>query len=479
MKILEYTSFIPPRRNPAYDKVRQAIERDDFRSAQVKKLVNLNHGKFYRARLGRADRLLFCTVRHGGETYALLLEIIDNHAYDKSRFLRGMDIDEDKIPDADAGEAGAEAQPLRYLHPQRHRLHWLDKAISFDDAQQAVYEMPAPLVIVGSAGSGKTALTLEKMKEMPGDVLYLTHSAYLAQSARDLYSAHGYRRDDQECTFLSYREFLESIQVPAGREAMWRDFAAWFSRLRQQFKGIEAHQAFEEIRGVIAAAAGGPLTREQYLGLGQRQSIFAQAEREALFDLFDKYRAWLAEHRLFDLNLAAHERLALAMPRYDFIVIDEVQDLTMVQLALALKTLKKPGQFLMCGDSNQIVHPNFFSWSQVKTLFWQDPSLAEAQQLQVLRANFRNGEQVTRVANTLLKIKHSRFGSIDRESNFLGRCRRWRGRHGHPAGRWRQGTARAQCTDAPLDPVRGAGAARRRQARGAQAVRYAADLLGP
>lgn len=419
MKILEYTSFIPPRRNPAYDKVRQAIERDDFRSAQVKKLVNLNHGKFYRARLGQADRLLFCTVRHGGETYALLLEIIDNHAYDKSRFMRGMDIDEDKIPDADAGEAGAEAQPLRYLHPQRHRLHWLDKAISFDDAQQAVYEMPAPLVIVGSAGSGKTALTLEKMKDMPGDVLYLTHSAYLAQSARDLYSAHGYRRDDQECTFLSYREFLESIQVPAGREAMWRDFAAWFSRLRQQFKGIEAHQAFEEIRGVIAAAAGGPLTREQYLGLGQRQSIFAQAEREALFDLFDKYRAWLAEHRLFDLNLAAHERLALAMPRYDFIVIDEVQDLTMVQLALALKTLKKPGQFLMCGDSNQIVHPNFFSWSQVKTLFWHDPSLAEAQQLQVLRANFRNGEQVTRVANTLLKIKHSRFGSIDRESNFL------------------------------------------------------------
>lgn len=419
MKILEYTSFIPPRRNPAYDKVRQAIERDDFRSAQVKKLVNLNHGKFYRARLGQADRLLFCTVRHGGETYALLLEIIDNHAYDKSRFMRGMDIDEDKIPDADADEAGAEAQPLRYLHPQRHRLHWLDKAISFDDAQQAVYEMPAPLVIVGSAGSGKTALTLEKMKDMPGDVLYLTHSAYLAQSARDLYSAHGYRRDDQECTFLSYREFLESIQVPAGREAMWRDFAAWFSRLRQQFKGIEAHQAFEEIRGVIAAAAGGPLTREQYLGLGQRQSIFAQAEREALFDLFDKYRAWLAEHRLFDLNLAAHERLALAMPRYDFIVIDEVQDLTMVQLALALKTLKKPGQFLMCGDSNQIVHPNFFSWSQVKTLFWHDPSLAEAQQLQVLRANFRNGEQVTRVANTLLKIKHSRFGSIDRESNFL------------------------------------------------------------
>jgi hypothetical protein len=101
------------------------------------------------------------------------------------------------------------------------------------------------------------------------------------------------------------------------------------------------------------------------------------------------------------------------------VVIDEVQDITTVQLALVLKTLRKPGHFLLCGDSNQIVHPNFFSWSQVKSLFWKDPKLAERQELRVLTANFRNGLEATRVANQLLKIKHKRFGSIDRESNFL------------------------------------------------------------
>jgi hypothetical protein len=74
---------------------------------------------------------------------------------------------------------------------------------------------------------------------------------------------------------------------------------------------------------------------------------------------------------------------------------------------------------MLCGDSNQIVHPNFFSWSQVKSLFWCDPHLAERQDLRVLTANFRNGPEVTRLANTLLNIKHRRFGSIDRESNFL------------------------------------------------------------
>jgi hypothetical protein len=293
--------------------------------------------------------------------YALMLEVIEQHAYDKSRFLRGADIDDAKIPAAEAAEAIENAEPVRYLHPDRRHVHWLDKVISFDDAQHAVYLQAAPLIIVGSAGSGKTALTLEKMKHAQGEVLYVTHSAYLAQAARDLYYAHGFEREGQEATFLSYREFLESIRVPTGREATWRDFSAWFARMRQQFKGIDAHQAFEEIRGVLAADASGVLTRDQCRPLGTRQSIFAASEREALYDLFERYRAWLQDARLFDLNLVAHDWHRHAQARYDFVVVDEVQDLTVVQLALVLQSLKKPGQFLLCGDPNQIVHPNFFS----------------------------------------------------------------------------------------------------------------------
>ena len=419
MKILEYVGLDISRVQAQYKKVRDAIERDDFRQAEVKKLSNLSHGKFYRAKLDYANRLLFSLVRHGDATYALMLEVIEQHAYDKSRFLRGAVIDEGKIPDIDATAAAAEALPVRYIHPARHDIHLLDKVISFDDAQEAVYRLPPPLIVVGSAGSGKTALTLEKLKHAEGEVLYVTHSAYLAQSARDLYYGYGFEHRAQEANFLSYREFIESLRVPAGREAGWRDFSHWFARQHQAFKGIDAHQAFEEIRGVITADAAGPLERGPYLALGIRQSIFAEAERDRLYDLFEKYRAWLAEAKLYDLNLVAHEWHQLAAPRYDFIVIDEAQDLTNVQLALVLATLKKPGHFLLCGDSNQIVHPNFFSWSKVKSLFWRDEALAQKQELKVLRANFRNGREATRVANTLLRIKHRRFGSIDRESNFL------------------------------------------------------------
>jgi hypothetical protein len=419
MRILEYINLDTSGVATAYRKIRDALARGDFAAAQVKKLTGLGHGKFYRARLNDTDRLLFSLVRQGEEVCALMLEVIRNHDYDSSRFLRGAAIDEAKVPDCTVAEALPEAQPVRYLHPERASMHLLDKPLSFDDAQEAIYRHPPPLIVVGSAGSGKTALTLEKLKHAEGEVLYVTHSAFLAQGARDLYYANGFEHHGQEAVFLSYREFVESIRVPAGREATWRDFSSWLVRMRQAFKGIDGHQAFEEVRGVIAAGAGGVLSRDDYRALGIRQSIFPAEQRDALYDLFEKYRAWLTDAKLYDLNLVAQEWLALAAPRYDFVVIDEVQDITNIQLALVLRTLKRPGHFLLCGDSNQIVHPNFFSWAQVKSLFWHDPALAERQDLRVLAANFRNGLEATRVANTLLKIKQRRFGSIDRESNFL------------------------------------------------------------
>ncbi len=425
MRLLTHHDLDIQRVRTQFAKLQQALARDDFKSPNLKKL---SPTPYWRFKLDQTNRLLVQFARHGDETVCLALEVILNHAYDHSRFLRGTTLDWQKIDMDDGPEGGTsdiaqQAAVLRYVHPQRGDFHVLDKVLSFDDAQQAVYEALAPLVLVGSAGSGKTALTLQKMRLARGRVLYVTQSSYLAQSAQAMYFAHGFEPDGQEPEFLSYRELIETLQVPAGHELTFAAFCGWFERNRSAVKqstgGLDAHALFEEFRGVISSRADGVLTRESYLGLGVRQSLLAADQRSAVFDLFEKYRTWLEGAGLFDLNLVAHAWLAKAVPVYDFVVVDEVQDLTTVQLALVLKTLAKPGQFLLCGDANQIVHPNFFSWSAVKTLFWQDEALARAQTISVLRANFRNGQAVTELANRLLRIKHARFGSIDRETNFL------------------------------------------------------------
>lgn len=425
MRLLIHHHLDTHRVRQQFAKLQQAVARDDFKSPNLKKLQPTPYWRF---KLDQTNRLLVQFARHGDETVCLALEVIHNHDYANSRFLRGAtlqwdQLDLDDAPTPSPADLTEHAPALRYLHPQRSEIHVLDKVLSFDDTQQAVYETPAPLVLVGSAGSGKTALTLEKLRQARGRVLYVTQSAFLAQSAQALYFAHGFEAEGQEPEFLSYREFIETLHVPPGRELDFSAFCGWFERYRSATKqatgGLDAHAILEEFRGVLSSRADGVLTRDAYLGLGVRQSLLAPAQRAAVFELFEKYRAWLSSGGFFDLNLVAHDWLARAKPTYDFMVVDEVQDLTAVQLALLLKTLAKPGQFLLCGDSNQIVHPNFFSWAAVKTLCWQDESLARSQTISVLRANFRNGQAVTQLANRLLKIKHARFGSIDRETNFL------------------------------------------------------------
>ena len=194
MRILEFAGLDVSRVKVAYRRVAECLTRDDFHGAQVKKLEGPMHGKFYRAKLNDSDRLLFSLVKYDGATCALMLEVIANHAYESSRFLRGVVIDEAKILNVEVNEAALLALPLRYLHPERSIMHWLDKPISFDDAQVAIFAARPPLIIVGSAGSGKTALILEKLKQVEGEVLYVTHSAYLAQNARNIYFGYGFEQ---------------------------------------------------------------------------------------------------------------------------------------------------------------------------------------------------------------------------------------------------------------------------------------------
>ncbi len=439
MRLLQYKDLNLRRVKAAFDKVKAAIEAGDFRSADVKKL---HAGPYYRAKLDYANRLLLQFARidrpdaeGGTETVCLALEVIENHAYERSRFLRGAAVDEGRIEREAAAEAKApaltaEATPLRWLGPGRTQFELLDKPIVFDDVQDEAYRHPAPLVVIGSAGSGKTAVTLARLREAEGRVLYVTLSAYLAQSARALYGALGFENPKQEVDFLSYRELLETLHVPPGREVTLPMFAAWCERHRQTLRPLgelDAQALFEEFRGVIGAQPAGPLPLADYLALGTRQSLLNAAQRELAHGLFQRYRAWLAEAGLHDSNLVAFEwRTQIAErqpPVYDLVVIDEVQDLTPVQLALVLALLKAPGQFILCGDSHQIVHPNFFSWAALKSLFWHGLAgdAAQRQPLKLLQANFRNTRAVTALANRLLKIKQARFGSVDRESNFLVR----------------------------------------------------------
>ena len=419
MKILEYNDLDTSRVSRQYQKLISFLEKDNFYSAGVRKFPEHD---LYRAKLDDSNRLLFKIMTFGGERYVLILEVVPNHAYDRSKFLRGTRIDESKIPTFEKSHIEKESLPsLIYVNPSSTRFHLLNKVISFDPEQQEIYHHPAPLIIIGPAGSGKTALTLEKMKRAYGQVLYVTLSPYLSDYSRNIYYSHHYENDEQEISFLSFREFLETMRVPEGREITYSIFAKWLLRFPRQQCVSDAHRLYEEFRGVITGSIIDEpwLSREDYLNLGVRRSIYLSNERELVYALFEKYLTFLRENGYYDPNILAYDYLKHVRQTYDFIVVDEVQDITNIQLQLILRSLKTSNHFILCGDSNQIVHPNFFSWSNLKSMLYNAESFEIQKVTRILVNNFRNSMAVTDLANKLLMVKQKRFGSIDRESTYL------------------------------------------------------------
>ena len=399
--------------------VAKHLERGDLSGIEASKL---SPSSFYGVKLNDSNHLLFKPVKYQDEIRFLLLEVVDGHSFETSRFLRGVTelIRPEPVVNFEGLQA-ANQDTLRYVDSANAQVHYLDRFIVFDADQSGIFHYPLPLILIGSAGSGKTSLVLEKLKVLTGDLLYVTLSSYLVHNARRLYYANSYENEHQSIDFLSFSELLETIQIPQGQEITPSIFLKWFERQGKSAVLKDSRKLYEEFRGVITGSHSDVpyLDRETYLNLGIRQSIYAPSERESAYSLFQKYLTFLKEEGYFDASILSYEYRQQVQPRYDAVIIDEVQDFTNSQLALILKTLKNPRQFLLCGDANQVVHPNFFSWSKLKSQFYQGEDLQTSDITRILTRNYRNTPEVTELANRVLKVKNARFGSIDKESHYL------------------------------------------------------------
>ena len=139
MHVLEYQHLETHKVKKQYQKIVAMIKNDDWYSAEVKKLKPTH---YYRAKLDHSNRLLFKIVTYQGEKYALMLEVIHQHAYDQSKFLKGATIEESKMLHA---ADDTHHDTLIYMNNQQPNFHVLDKIISFDDCQEEAY--------IGSVGA--------------------------------------------------------------------------------------------------------------------------------------------------------------------------------------------------------------------------------------------------------------------------------------------------------------------------------------
>lgn len=280
-----------------------------------------------------------------------------------------------------------------------------------------------PARISGPAGTGKTVVGLHR-------------AAHLAQrtTARLLYVTFANNLPRVQATFLRTMSPAVADRVDFRSLHSWAQEFLHDSGVRVRLHGDKAQTAFslawkrvgrdsclteidpapgywkDEIDHVIKGR--GITSFEEYATVPRRRrrASLRRQHRQAVWDLYEEYETLRIERGVHDFNdvlsLALSEaRRSTAQHRYAAVIVDEVQDLTLVGVRLVHALVgDAPNGLLLVGDGQQAVYPGGFRLSDAGIDIRGDRG-------QVLRTNYRNSKEILDAA--LAVVAEDSFEDID------------------------------------------------------------------
>ena len=255
------------------------------------------------------------------------------------------------------------AQWRVFLHPLQKRL--------------GVGNRSGPVRVLGGAGTGKTVLAMHRARWLAEHATPEGKKVLVTTFTRNL-------AIDIEANLntLCTREIMQRIEVP--------NLDAWvlrFLRSKRYEQSIvygrqdEAAECWHRALAIKDAALGfdnefyaaeleqvvlaqGVTTLDAYRAARRvgRGVVLSRAKRDAIWPVFEEYRAQLASHRLKEVDDAYRDAAQLISKEqhhpYSAIVIDETQDFGPQALRL-LRALIEPGpnDLFFVGDGHQRIYP--------------------------------------------------------------------------------------------------------------------------
>lgn len=271
-----------------------------------------------------------------------------------------------------------------------------------------------PARISGPAGTGKTVVALHRAaylaRRTTGRILYVTFANNLprVQSTflRTMAPAVADRVDFRSLHSWA-QEFLQERGIPV---RLHGDKAETAFSLAWKHVGRESRLAeldpvptywHEEIDYVIK---GRGLTRfEEYATVPRRRrrASLHRTHRQSVWELYEAYESLRGRRGVHDFNDVLSLALAEASregerPPYAAVIVDEVQDLTLVGVRLLHALVGDvPNGLLLVGDGQQTVYPGGFRLTDAGIDIRGDRG-------QVLRTNYRNSEKILEAALTIV-----------------------------------------------------------------------------
>ncbi len=177
----------------------------------------------------------------------------------------------------------------------------------------------------------------------------------------------------------------------------------------QKLQHLSYEVIFKEVYGLIHGSYDlernqRMLTSEQYTET--RRESFSKRECQTIYLVAKDYYRHLNERNMLDNNLMSERLLESldSIATYSVTIIDEVQDMTEINLFL----MKNISRKLFCvGDALQMINPSYFSFSYLKRLLYEKDILSVSE----LTNNYRNTKKIEHLIEELGRINITQFGT--------------------------------------------------------------------
>ncbi len=328
------------------------------------------------------------------------------------------------------GRTGGTASPFDIPDPRREQVEraperlFPDWRFFLDGTQLGAVRRrySGPARITGPAGTGKSVVALHRLaylaRRTTGRLLFTTHLRNLPLIAEEQFRSlapqlaqriefthlHAWARD-----FLAGRGRAAEVdeqQVEQAFNAVWQ--RSELTETLRNFRPVRGYWK-DEIDRVIKGRGIRSLETYRSVSRKGRGANLPPEFRAYVWQFYCEYERALSERDAFDHNdvlmraLAEIERRPL--PRqYTSVVVDEVQDLTLIGLRLVHAISGDgPDQLLLVGDGQQQVHAGGWRLSEA--------GISLRGRGEILRRNYRNRLAITERAGELDAI--DRFDDLE------------------------------------------------------------------
>lgn len=155
------------------------------------------------------------------------------------------------------------------------------------------------------------------------------------------------------------------------------------------------------------------IPKEIYLKLDEQYCLYTLTQRELLYELTLRYQSFLLEEGKVDENDLARQFLSKLMNQevslFDFVIADEIQDLTEIQIYCLIRLARHRNHLLFTGDINQTIRPTYFHTGRIESILKTSNTHLGFIKHQLVK-NYRSTKEVVDLANQVVDLRIERLG---------------------------------------------------------------------